>query len=274
MTRLYKYFFRGLITVLPLALTIYLLYIFLAWTEAVALTFLRPFIGGFYVPGMGLALGILAILAIGYLVSKQRVQRVLTLVEMPFTNLPVVKSIYSSLKSFADYFSPSSKNTAQQVVILRLPGQQLELVGLVTRRSMEGLPEGFTQGDRVAVYLPMGYMIGGYTVFVPQDWVQPIQMSVEEAMRSSLIAWMARAEAPSRPAAPSAPATADAADAPDAPVSPQAPAEPAAPMSTASNGTASSGTAVNSGNPNTAASAASASTTSASSSTPHGGGPL
>ena len=274
MTRLYKYFFRGLITVLPLALTIYLLYIFLAWTEAVALTFLRPFIGGFYVPGMGLALGILAILAIGYLVSKQRVQRVLTLVEMPFTNLPVVKSIYSSLKSFADYFSPSSKNTAQQVVILRLPGQQLELVGLVTRRSMEGLPEGFTQGDRVAVYLPMGYMIGGYTVFVPQDWVQPIQMSVEEAMRSSLIAWMARAEAPSRPAAPSAPATADAPDAPDAPVTPQAPAEPAAPMGTAGSGTTSSGTAVNSGNPNTATSAASASTTSAPSSTPHGGGPL
>lgn len=194
MTRLYKYFFRGLITVLPLALTIYLLYLFLAWTEGVALTFLRPFIGGFYVPGMGLALGILGILAIGYLVSKQRVQRFLTLVEMPFTNLPVVKSIYSSLKSFADYFSPSAKNTAQQVVVLRIPGQQLELVGLVTRRGTDGLPEGFTQGDRVAVYLPMGYMIGGYTVFVPQEWVQPIQMSVEEAMRSSLIAWMARAE--------------------------------------------------------------------------------
>jgi len=216
MTRLYKYFFRGLITVLPLALTIYLLYIFLAWTEAVALTFLRPFIGGFYVPGMGLALGILGILAIGYLVSKQRVQRFLTVVEMPFTNLPVVKSIYSSLKSFADYFSPSSKNTAQQVVILRLPGQQLELVGLVTRRSMEGLPEGFTQGDRVAVYLPMGYMIGGYTVFVPQDWVQPIDMSVEEAMRSSLIAWMARAEHP-RPAAPTVVEPTVAPDAAEAP---------------------------------------------------------
>ncbi|WP_368932692.1 DUF502 domain-containing protein [Achromobacter xylosoxidans] len=216
MTRLYKYFFRGLITVLPLALTIYLLYIFLAWTEAVALTFLRPFIGGFYFPGLGLLLGILGILAIGYLVSKERVKRVMALLEMPFTNLPVVKSIYSSLKSFADYFSPSSKATAQQVVILRVPGQQLELVGLVTRRNLEGLPEGFTQGDRVAVYLPMGYMIGGYTVFVPQEWVQPIQMSVEEAMRSSLIAWMARAETPSgRPVAP--------ADVPPVPPAPPAP---------------------------------------------------
>ncbi|WP_459614481.1 DUF502 domain-containing protein [Bordetella sp. 2513F-2] len=195
MTRIYRYFFRGLITVLPVALTLYLLYIFLAWTESVALTFLRPFVGTFYIPGMGLLLGILAILAIGYLVSKERVQRVLLFLEMPFTNLPVIKSIYSSLKSFADYFSPSAKSaTSQQVVILRMPGHPMELVGLVTRRSVDGLPDGFLQGDRVAVYLPMGYMIGGYTVFVPRAWVQPIDMSVEEAMRSSLIAWMARTD--------------------------------------------------------------------------------
>ena len=56
-----------------------------------ALTFLRPFIGGFYVPGMGLALGILGILLIGYLVSKGA-SSVLTLVETPFTNLPVVRA--------------------------------------------------------------------------------------------------------------------------------------------------------------------------------------
>ena len=70
----------------------------------------------------------------------------------------------------------------------------MEIVGLVTRRSFADLPGGFLPGNRVAVYLPMGYMIGGYTVFVPIDWVHPIAMSVEEAMRSSLIAWMARPE--------------------------------------------------------------------------------
>ncbi|WP_415807334.1 DUF502 domain-containing protein [Bordetella muralis] len=193
MTRLSRYFFRGLITVLPIALTLYLLFIFLAWTEAAALSLLSPFIGSFYIPGMGLALGVLGILAVGYLVSKERMQRIFHFVEMPFTNIPVVKSIYSSLKSFADYFSPSAKADTQHVVVLRIPGQPLELVGLITRRSTEGLPEGFLPGERVAVYLPMGYMIGGYTVFVPTDWVQPIDMSVEEAMRASLIAWMARA---------------------------------------------------------------------------------
>ncbi len=58
MKKLYKYFFRGLITVLPVALTLYLLYIFLAWTEKLTLWVLSPIIGGFYIPGMGLVSGV------------------------------------------------------------------------------------------------------------------------------------------------------------------------------------------------------------------------
>lgn len=192
MKKLYKYFFRGLITMLPVVLTVYMLYLFLAWTEKLALWVLRPVIGGFYIPGMGLVFGIAGIVLIGYLLSKQRMRTLMSFVELPFTNLPVVKSIYSSLKSFADYFSPTGKKGEQSVVILRMPGHPLEIVGLITRRSFADLPAGFLPGERVAVYLPMGYMIGGYTVFVPLEWVQPIDMTVEEAMRSSLIAWMAR----------------------------------------------------------------------------------
>ncbi|MFC5523137.1 DUF502 domain-containing protein [Polaromonas jejuensis] len=192
MKSLYKYFFRGLMTTLPVVLTLYLLYIFLASMEAATLWMLRPLVGSFYVPGMGLVFGVVSILLIGYLVSRQSVRKLLSFAEFPFTNLPVVKSIYSSLKSFADYFSPAGKQGEQSVVILRMPGHAMEMVGLITRRSFADLPQGFLPGERVAVYLPMGYMIGGYTVFVPSDWVQPINMSVEEAMRSSLIAWMAR----------------------------------------------------------------------------------
>jgi uncharacterized membrane protein len=202
MKRLYKYFFRGLLTVLPLALTVYLLVLFLGWVESLALWMLHPLIGSFYVPGMGLLFGILIIVGIGALLSKAQVRDALAFIELPFTRLPVVKSIYSSLKSFSDYFAPSGKPDTQQVVILRMPGHELEVVGLVTRRSFADLPSGFLPGERVAVYLPMGYMIGGYTVFVPASWVTPVTMSVEEAMRSSLIAWMEpRPAAPARPGA-------------------------------------------------------------------------
>jgi len=189
--QLSQYFFRGLITALPLGLTVYLLYIFLRWTETLAMQLVRPFIGEFYVPGMGLLLGITGIFLLGVLMSQRGVGKLLSLVELPFTNLPVVKSIYSSLKDFADYFAPKRDSAPQQTAVtLKVPGLDLEVVGLITRQSVDDLPSGFLRGDRVAVYLPMGYMIGGYTVFVPRDWVQPIDVSVEEAMRASMFAWM------------------------------------------------------------------------------------
>lgn len=192
MKRLSQYFLRGLVAILPLGLTVYLLYTLVAWSETVARQLIRPVVGDFYIPGLGLLLTAAGIVLLGMLISQRVTAKLLSWVEMPFTNIPVVKSIYSSLKSFADYFSPHHKeDTAQQVVILRMPDHALEVVGLVTRNHMQGLPQGFLPGDRVAVYLPMGYMIGGYTVFVPRAWVTPIDMSVEEAMRSSLIAWMA-----------------------------------------------------------------------------------
>ena len=192
MKRIYQYFFRGLITALPLGLTVYLLYTFLTWAEHIAMWWVRPIIGDFYIPGLGLVLGLGGIVLLGYLVSHKHIYKLLSLVEFPFTNLPVVKSIYSSLKSFADYFAPHKKGTAQQAVTLKIPGHALEIVGLITRQNTDGLPGGFTQGDRVAVYLPMGYMIGGYTVFVPRDWLVPIDMSVEEVMSASLFAWMSK----------------------------------------------------------------------------------
>ena len=200
MKRLSQYFFRGLITFLPLAITVYVLVLFVTWTERTAMWLIRPVIGNFYLPGLGIALGGVLILALGMLISQPVTSRLLSWVELPFTNLPVVKSIYTSLKNFADYFAPHEQD-AQQVVLLKWPGNELGIVGLVTRQSMQGLPGALGELDQVAVYLPMGYMIGGYTVFVPRSWTTPIDMSVEEAMRMALVAFMAS----NRSAPPAAP---------------------------------------------------------------------
>ena len=189
---IYQYFFRGLITFLPVALTVYVLYLFIVWLETLAMWAIRPLVGDFYLPGLGIVIGAAMIFGLGFLISLPVTARMLSWVELPFTNLPVVKSIYSSLKNFADYFAPHEQD-AQQVVLLKMPGNELSIVGLVTRQSFKGLPGALGELDQVAVYLPMGYMIGGYTVFVPRSWTTPIDMSVEEAMRASLLAWMASA---------------------------------------------------------------------------------
>ena len=190
MKQLYQYFFRGLLTALPIGLTLYFLYVFWAWSEKLSTLWIKPWVGEAYLPGMGLLIGFLAVFILGYLISHRLILRLISMIEFPFTNIPVVKSIYSSLKNFADYFNPDEENTNQQAVILKSPNLELEMVGLLTKQSVESLPNGFGDNDRVAVFLPMGYNVGGYTVFVPRDWIRPVDMSAEEVMRNSLFAWM------------------------------------------------------------------------------------
>lgn len=191
MKLIYQYFFRGLLTALPIGLTIYVIYVFWQWSEALSQAWISPLIGEeVYFPGMGLIIALWAILLLGYLVSHRGVVKLVSMVEFPFANIPVVKSIYLSLKNFADYFNPAKDDSDQQAVIIKSPHQALEMVGLITQQNVDEIANGFSKDDRVAVFLPMGYNIGGYTVFVPREWVHPIEMSAEEVMRMSLFAWM------------------------------------------------------------------------------------
>jgi uncharacterized membrane protein len=58
----------------------------------------------------------------------------------------------------------------------------------VSRADFEGLPEGVGHKGEVAVYLPMSYQIGGYTLLVPRELLIPVRMSREEAMKFILTA--------------------------------------------------------------------------------------
>jgi len=101
-------FFRGLITALPLGLTIYFFYVFLSWSETLAMQLIRPFIGSFYVPGMGLLLGITGIFLLGFLdVAARAQENCCRWWKLPFTNLPVVKSIYLAQGFCRLFFTPA-----------------------------------------------------------------------------------------------------------------------------------------------------------------------
>jgi uncharacterized membrane protein len=64
----------------------------------------------------------------------------------------------------------------------------------VTREDFSSLPGKLGASDTVGVYLPMSYQIGGYTVFLPRSAIEPIDMSVEDAMRFTLTAGMSSAQ--------------------------------------------------------------------------------
>src|SRR5690606_41431583 len=76
---------------------------------------------------------------------------------------------------------------ALQVVRVPAPGARSRLLRCVTRSACGDAPKGIA-GDQVAVYFPMSYQVGGYTVFMPKEALEPVDMTREDAMKFILTA--------------------------------------------------------------------------------------
>jgi uncharacterized membrane protein len=182
-----KIFLTGLLTVLPVIATIY----FSVWL----LTVLERFFGKqvmFLIPdewyrtGMGLVVAIVFVFLVGVLMHAILFRRLFRWTEWLLLKIPMVRSVYSAMRDLLGMFA-DHKEGALQVVSLSLPGN-LRVLGFVTRSDLADAPLGLAHADEVAVYLPMSYQVGGYTVFVPKSALTPVEMSREDAMKFILTA--------------------------------------------------------------------------------------
>ena len=176
----------GFITLLPLVLTIYLLYWLGASSEAImgkAFRYVLP--EGMYFPGLGMVSGFIVVFLVGLMMKAYLVRKVFTLAESVLYRLPLIKSVYRDFFDFFDFFSPN-KDDLGQAVTVTLNG--MELIGFITQEAPHKLPPSFRDDKTVLVYLPMSYMVGGYTLLVPRDDIRILDMSRDEAMRFVLTA--------------------------------------------------------------------------------------
>jgi uncharacterized membrane protein len=201
--RVGRIFATGLLTLLPIIVTIY----FTVWL----LTVLERFFGKqvlFLIPdqwyrtGMGLAMALAVVFLAGLLMHAILFRRLFGWAERLLVEIPLVRSVYTAMRDLIGLFA-ESKEPALQVVSLELPGN-LRVLGFVTRADFADAPRGLARGDEVAVYLPMSYQIGGYTVFVPRSACTPVDMSREEAMKFVLTAGLKSASPAVEPAGESA----------------------------------------------------------------------
>lgn len=192
-----RVFLRGVVVILPAVLTIALV----VWLATSAEEFLEGVIrhlapGWKYWPGLGILLGIAVIFAAGILVHEPVTRWLLGRVDALMRRIPLVKSIYLSIRDVAGYMSQDEASGFKQVVAVRV--QDMLLIGFVTTEEVRGLPAAAEGEKLIAVYLPMSYGIGGYTVYLPKTRVEPLDMSLEDAMRLTLIGGVTAKEAPKK----------------------------------------------------------------------------
>jgi len=190
-------FFQGLAITLPILLTIAVIY----WLAVTAEHFLGAvvqllFPDWDYWPGLGMVMAIALVFLAGILMRAWITRQVMASIEAFLDRIPVVKSIYGGMRDLSNLFAKDSKSGFRQVVAVRLSGD-VRLVGFLTQENAAGSPFAADAADPiVGVYLPMSYQLGGYTVYLPKSLVEPLDMSVETAMRFTLTGGMSGTKSP------------------------------------------------------------------------------
>ena len=205
MKRFMSIFLQGLIAILPLAVTV----ILIGWlggtaerTLGVAIKWVLP--DAWYVQGMGVAAGLVVIFLAGLLVNIYGVPRLIRWLETFIARIPLVKTVYGAMRDLLGFFSASEGGQRSKVVIVSFGEGDTRAVGLLTRERLDDLPAGLGGESDVAVYLPMAYSTGGMMLIVPRDRIQPLEMSLEDAMRFVITAG-AKSGATHTPSVQSAP---------------------------------------------------------------------
>ncbi|MGK7395588.1 MAG: DUF502 domain-containing protein [Candidatus Cyclobacteriaceae bacterium M3_2C_046] len=165
-----KYFFRGLLFLVPLTLTIYIIIVSIDWLDS-----LIPV----KVPGLGLLIIIVTITFFGYLGSTLLVKPIFDALEKLIIKLPLANLIYTSLKDLMAAFVGDKKKFNQAVLVTMNGDFGVQKMGFITQEdlSLLGLP------GKVAVYLPHSYNFSGNLFVVPRENVIFLDLPSSDVMK-------------------------------------------------------------------------------------------
>jgi uncharacterized membrane protein len=190
-----KYLLTGLLVWLPLAVTIWVLSsvvgvldgIF-AWLVVAAQTVLpeslRPMLQGLReIPGLSVIVMVAALLITGVAVTNMAGQWLLNQSNRLFSNIPIVKSIYSSVKQVSDTLFSSSGQAFREAVIVQYPRAGSYTIAFVTGKPSGEVAQQLP-ADMLTLYVPTTpNPTSGFMLIVPRAEVTTLHMSVDEALK-------------------------------------------------------------------------------------------
>lgn len=190
MNRIQKIFVSGLVSFLPMAVTIYIVYAGVTIVENLLGTFLIQLLPpNTYIPGFGFLATLILIFVLGILVNNFVTASILHRLQEKLTEVPLIKVVYSPLRDLMNLFSKKGSNSLQKVVMVKFDHGK-EAIGLVTRENFSDVSALGLGPEKVAVYMPLSYGMGGYTLVVDRSQLRPVDLPVEKAMSLALTGWI------------------------------------------------------------------------------------
>jgi uncharacterized membrane protein len=186
MERLRAYFFAGVLVTGPIALTLYLTWLFIHFIDSsVGRLFPDRYNPATYLPfpGLGLVIGIVVMTAVGALTAGYVGRVFVRLSERIVTRMPVIRGVYGAMKQIFETVLAKQSNTFREAVLIEFPRRGLWTIAFITARA-EGEVQDLAGPDAVSVFVPTTpNPTSGYLVFLPRREVIVLSMTVEEAIK-------------------------------------------------------------------------------------------
>ncbi|MEW6054185.1 MAG: DUF502 domain-containing protein [Nitrospirota bacterium] len=163
MKTLTQYFFKGLLFLAPIVVTLYVLFVIISAVDQIFRV---------RIPGMGILITVALVTAIGFLVSTFLARGAAKLIDRLFSRMPIVKMIYSAIKDLVNAFVGEKKRFDRPVLVNLLPESTVQIIGFVTRDSLENIG----MAGSMAVYIPQSYNFAGNLIVVPKEQVFPLDV--------------------------------------------------------------------------------------------------
>jgi len=180
--RLRTYLVTGLLVTLPLIVTFYVIQFLFNLVEGMLATPIQLLLDR-SIPGLGFALTLLLVLVAGMLATNILGKRILDLVDAMITRIPLVKSVYITVKQVLDAITIQNRNAFQRVALVQYPRQGVWALGFLTGQGAAEV-EQYTGKQLVTVFIPTTpNPTSGMMVMVPREEVILLEMSVEDGLK-------------------------------------------------------------------------------------------
>jgi uncharacterized membrane protein len=179
-----KKFLTGLFVLIPLLVTIYIIYLVISFVDTIIAPTIQNITLYFtgkeiYIPGTGLFLFAVVAYATGILATNYIGKRLLSYGERMVRKIPFVKGIYSSVKDMTDSFSSEKKHSFKEVVLAEFPFKGRYAIGFVTNRI-----KNQSHDDHCTVFVPTTpNPTSGYIIIIPEKELIFLDMPVDDALK-------------------------------------------------------------------------------------------
>lgn len=183
MKKLINFFLQGLLFVVPIFVTLYVVINAIIWMDGllpIQIDIPVPGSQGFKLPGLGILVILVTITFVGYIGTRFVRNPMFSMMESFIERTPMLKLIYGSVKDLIEAFVGEKKRFTQPVLVTLNDNPKVHRIGFVTEDDLTeiGLPQ-----QLIAVYLPFSYGFNGQLVIINRENVTRINASGTDMMK-------------------------------------------------------------------------------------------